>query len=123
MAFCVAHLTAGEQDKERLLRIENLEKILNHKMDEKSEKFYMNDYYFILGDLNFRVKKSENPTLLEWSASIDENVFNTKKLFEQNNKNLNTRKRKRKKKYKWFLILAILKSSMKNYYMSFIINF
>ena len=98
MAFCVAHLTAGEQDKERLLRTENLEKILNHKMDEKSEKFYMNDYYFILGDLNFRVKKSENPTLLEWSASIDENVFNTKKkLFEQNNKNLNTRKRKRKK--------------------------
>ena len=98
MAFCVAHLTAGEQDKERLLRIENLEKILNHKMDEKSEKFYMNDYYFILGDLNFRVKKSENPTLLEWSASIDENVFNTKKkLFEENNKNLNTRKRKRKK--------------------------
>ena len=78
MAFCVAHLTAGEQDKERLLRIENLEKILNHKMDEKSEKFYMNDYYFILG--------------------IDENVFKTKKkLFEQNNKNLNTRKRKRKK--------------------------
>ena len=98
MAFCVAHLTAGDQDKERLLRIENLEKILNHKMDEKSEKFYMNDYYFILGDLNFRVKKSENPTLLEWSASIDENVFNTKKkLFEEKNKNLNTRKRKRRK--------------------------
>lgn len=98
MAFCVGHLTAGEDEKERISREENLEKILNHKMDEKSDKFYMNDYYFILGDLNFRVKKSENPTLLEWSASIDENVFNTKKkLFEENNKELNARKRKRKK--------------------------
>jgi len=56
--FNSGHLAAGENIKSNNERKINLLNILNHKSDKSSQEFYQNDFYFILGDLNFRVKNS-----------------------------------------------------------------
>ena len=56
--FNNGHLTAGETIKNNNERKNNVLKILNHQYDKNTEQFYKNDFYFILGDLNFRVKNS-----------------------------------------------------------------
>ena len=56
--FNSGHLTAGETIKNNNQRKNNLIKILNHQPDKDSNEFYKNDFYFILGDLNFRVQNS-----------------------------------------------------------------
>ena len=56
--FNNGHLAAGENIKSNNERKINLLNILNHKSDKNSQEFYQNDFYFILGDLNFRVKNS-----------------------------------------------------------------
>ena len=54
-SFGSGHLTAGETDKNYKERTNLLLEILNHKND-KNSKFYENDFYFLFGDMNFRVK-------------------------------------------------------------------
>ena len=54
-SFGTGHLTAGENDKNYKNRTNLLINILNHKSD-KNSKFYESDFYFLFGDMNFRVK-------------------------------------------------------------------
>ncbi len=55
-SFGSGHLTAGENDKNFKNRTNLLINILNHKNDKNSNKFWENDFYFLFGDTNFRVK-------------------------------------------------------------------
>ena len=56
--FNSGHLTSGEQIKNNNDRKNSLINILNHQPDKDSNEFYKNDFYFILGDLNFRVQNN-----------------------------------------------------------------
>ena len=55
-SFCTGHLTAGQTEKNFQDRVNLLIDMLNHKYDKNSNKLYQNDFYFLFGDLNFRVK-------------------------------------------------------------------
>ncbi len=55
-SFGSGHLTAGENDKNFKNRTNLLINILNHKNDKNLNKFWENDFYFLFGDTNFRVK-------------------------------------------------------------------
>ena len=55
-SFGSGHLTAGENDKNFKNRTNLLINLLNHKTDKNSNKFCENDFYFLFGDMNFRVK-------------------------------------------------------------------
>ena len=55
-AFCTGHLTAGSNIKNYNEREAQLINILNHQNNKDFIKFYKNDFYFIFGDLNFRVR-------------------------------------------------------------------
>ena len=55
-AFCSGHFPSGEKDKNIQKRENVLMDILNHQNSGSSNKIYENDYYFIYGDMNFRVK-------------------------------------------------------------------
>ena len=55
-AIATGHLTAGENEKNYKERTNLIIDILNHKNDKNSNKFYENDFYFLFGDMNFRVK-------------------------------------------------------------------
>lgn len=59
--FNSGHLAAGEKIKNNNERKNCLINILNHQSDKSvkdSNEFYKNDFYFILGDLNFRVQNN-----------------------------------------------------------------
>ena len=56
--FNIGHLSSGEKVKNNNERKDSLIKILNHKSNKDSTLFYQNDFYFILGDLNFRVNNN-----------------------------------------------------------------
>ena len=59
--FNSGHLAAGEKIKNNNERKNCLINILNHqsdKSDKDANEFYKNDFYFILGDLNFRVQNN-----------------------------------------------------------------
>ena len=56
--FNNGHLAAGEKIKNNNERKINLVEILEHKSNKNTNEFYMNDFYFILGDLNFRVNNN-----------------------------------------------------------------
>ena len=58
-SFCTGHLSAGTSSKKLNERTKQLINILNHQNDKNSCKFYQNNYYFIFGDLNFRIKTSK----------------------------------------------------------------
>ena len=55
-AFCSGHLTAGENEKKYKDRTNLLNDIFNHKSDKNSKKLFENDFYFLFGDMNFRIK-------------------------------------------------------------------
>ena len=55
-SFCTGHLTAGQTDKQYQNRVNLLIDILNHKFDGNSNRLFQNDFYFLFGDMNFRVK-------------------------------------------------------------------
>ena len=55
-AFGSGHLTAGENEKKYKDRANLLIDILTRKNDKNSKKLYENDFYFLFGDMNFRVK-------------------------------------------------------------------
>ena len=52
-AFSVGHLSEGETNNKS--RIKEMNKILNNNFDSDIIKFSDNDYWFIFGDLNFRL--------------------------------------------------------------------
>ena len=68
--FCGGHLLSGEKEKEYAQRKLNLIEILNNSND-RGMIFYKNDYYFIFGDLNFRVKDEKLNDLHEWSIRLN----------------------------------------------------
>ena len=85
-AFCGGHLLSGEKEKEYTQRKLDLIEILNNSND-KGMKFYKNDFYFIFGDLNFRVKDEKLIDLHNWSKKL--NLKNNKNDDENNNINDN----------------------------------
>ena len=83
--FNNGHLAAGEKIKNNNERKKNLLKILNHQSYKDSHQFYQNDFYFILGDLNFRVKNCIK-IIHKWLFDIK---FNGKQLINRTNKDNN----------------------------------
>lgn len=81
-AFCTGHLTAGEKDKNIKNRANLLINILNHQDNNNSNKIYENDFYFLFGDMNFRVKIDHNQFLKEIE---DMNDPNHKKVQDDSN--------------------------------------
>ena len=77
-AFCSGHFPSGEKDKNIQKRENILTDILNHKIDNNSKKIYENDYYFIFGDMNFRVKVDHK----KFFRQI-EKVNNQKEIFDK----------------------------------------
>ena len=95
-SFGSGHLTAGENDKNFKNRTNLLINILNHKSDKNSNKFCENDFYFLFGDTNFRVKidKKEFFDFYEKTKDIniklrlidDSVITNKKPLYKLNQK-------------------------------------
>ena len=77
-SFCTGHLTAGEKEKQFQNRANLLMDILNHKNDKNPTKFYQSDYYFIFGDMNFRVKFNQN----KFFEEVDEIQNLNKKVYD-----------------------------------------
>jgi nitrogen fixation-related uncharacterized protein len=76
-SFCTGHLTAGQNYKNCQNRFNLLIDILNHK-SKNSNIFYKNDFYFLFGDMNFRVKLDQT----EFSQKINEIQYLNKKVFD-----------------------------------------
>jgi len=55
--ICVAHLIAGSSEEKFIHRLNELKFILTQKI--KNNFFYLNDFYFIFGDLNFRLNTED----------------------------------------------------------------
>ena len=55
-AFCTGHLEAGEKDKNYQSRVDQLVDILKYKNNKSPNRIFQNDFYFLFGDMNFRVK-------------------------------------------------------------------
>ena len=98
--FNSGHLTAGETIKNNNQRKNNLIKILNHQADKDSNEFYKNDFYFIFGDLNFRVQNSIK-NIHKWLFNIKfegkqkyeeciDEIYKANNIKNDNNKNNNT---------------------------------
>ena len=57
IAVCTGHLTSGEEDNKCQDRLDQLTDILSYRGgDNKSNRIFQNDFYFLFGDMNFRVK-------------------------------------------------------------------
>ena len=54
--FCTGHLQAGEKDKNYQSRVDQLVDILIYKNNKNPNRIFQNDFYFLFGDMNFRVK-------------------------------------------------------------------
>lgn len=87
--FNSGHLAAGENIKNNNIRKINLLNILNHKSDKSSQEFYQNDFYFILGDLNFRVNNSIK-IIHKWLFNIKFEGKNNSKIENKNENKDNT---------------------------------
>ena len=79
------HLTSGEKIKNNNERKNALINILNHKLEKDSIEFYINDFYFILGDLNFRVQNNIK-IIHNWLFDLK---FEGKQYFNENSNNTN----------------------------------
>ena len=77
-SFCTGHLTAGENEKNIQNRYMLLKDILNHQFDKNSKKLYENDFYFLFGDMNFRVKLDQK----KFFKQINDILFLNKKVFD-----------------------------------------
>jgi hypothetical protein len=84
-AFCTGHLTAGEKSNNSQDRINQLTDILKFQNDKNSRRIFENDFYFLFGDMNFRVrvdKKEFYDEINKLSSSSDlrrSNAINLKK--------------------------------------------
>ena len=67
--FSGGHLISGEKEKEYYQRKLDFIEILNSNTNNGFE-FYKNDFYFILGDLNFRVNKNKSTIKLINSKNV-----------------------------------------------------
>ena len=107
-SFGSGHLTAGENEKNYKNRTNLLINILNHKSD-KNLKLFENDFYFLFGDMNFRVKVDKKDffeevekiknTNVEKRLSDDSYLIQIKPIQdidEEVNKNLQLKKYKRR---------------------------
>ena len=56
ISFAISHFEAGTNSNEE--RIDTLKQILNTKNEYNGERFRKADFYFVLGDLNFRIDTS-----------------------------------------------------------------
>ena len=75
-SFGTGHLTAGENDKNYKERTNLLIEFLNHKCDKNSNKFHESDFYFLFGDMNFRVKSDKKEFLDTYEKVKDMNLKN-----------------------------------------------
>ena len=80
-SFCTGHLSAGNSTKKYNERMNQLIDILNHQNDKNSIKFYENNYYFLFGDFNFRVK-TDKKIFFNKIDEISNNLFNDKKKLD-----------------------------------------
>ena len=107
-SFGSGHLTAGENEKNYKNRTNLLINILNHKSD-KNLRLFENDFYFLFGDMNFRVKVDKKDffeevekiknTNVEKRVSDDSYLIQIKPIQdidEEVNKNLQLKKYKRR---------------------------
>ena len=107
-SFGSGHLTAGENEKNYKNRTNLLINILNHKSD-KNLRLFENDFYFLFGDMNFRVKVDKKDffeevekiknTNVEKRLSDDSYLIQIKPIQdidEEVNKNLQLKKYKRR---------------------------
>ena len=106
-AFCTGHLTAGEKDNNSQDRIDQLTDILGYQTDKNSKRICENDFYFLFGDMNFRVRvdKQEfydqiNKLTLDYRKSnsndIKKNIILSDEMFSPKAFNLKTPKNKKK---------------------------
>ena len=75
-AFGSGHLTAGENEKKYKDRTNLLIDILTRKNDKNSKKLYENDFYFLFGDMNFRVKIDRKEFFDIYEKIKDTNIKN-----------------------------------------------
>ena len=73
-SFSSGHLTAGENEKNFKNRTNLLINILNYKSDKNSNKFCENDFYFLFGDLNFRIKVDKKEFFDFFEKNKDTNI-------------------------------------------------
>ena len=76
-SFCSGHLTAGQHSKDFQNRFNLLIDILNHR-SKNSNTFYKNNFYFLFGDMNFRVKLNKKI----FFQTINEIQYLNKKVFD-----------------------------------------
>ena len=74
-SICTGHLSAGNNTKKYNERVNELTDILNHTNDKNSIKFFENDYFFIFGDLNFRVNKINGKLFFEEVDEINSGLL------------------------------------------------
>ena len=75
-AFCSGHLTAGENEKKYKDRTNLLIDIFKHKSDKNSKQLFENDFYFLFGDMNFRVKIDRKDFFDFYEKIKDTNIKN-----------------------------------------------
>ena len=83
-SFCTGHLTAGEKYKNFTDRLNLLIDILNHKNEKDQNKFFQSDFYFLFGDMNFRVKAYNFFQKLNKIQTLNKNVFDDSVLKHKN---------------------------------------
>lgn len=74
-SFCTGHLCAGNNIKKYNERVNELTGILNHANDKSSNKFFKSDYFFIFGDLNFRVNNIDGKLFFEQVDEINSGLL------------------------------------------------
>ena len=74
-SFCTGHLCAGNNIKKYNERVNELTGILNHTNDKSSNKFFKSDYFFIFGDLNFRVNNIDGKLFFEQVDEINSGLL------------------------------------------------
>ena len=79
-----AHLIAGENEEKFIQRLNELKFILTQKI--KNNIFYKNDFYFIFGDLNFRLRNLNSEGFYKLIDQIETNEIEIKKLQNYNEK-------------------------------------
>ena len=111
-AFGSGHLTAGENEKNFKNRTNLLVNILTHKNDKNSNQFHESDFYFLFGDMNFRVKADKKEFLEKFDKIKDVNlknriiddseIMNQKSSYKLNRKfEIDTNKNSNKKKQRY----------------------
>ena len=110
-AFCTGHLTAGEKTNNSQDRINQLTDILKFQNDKNSKRIFENDFYFLFGDMNFRVRvdkkefydeinKLSSPDLRKSNANSLKRslIISSEDMFDKQKNMLNTPLNSKKEK-------------------------